>query len=71
MTILWEFEEKHPKQFAQQGLEKSTSAATAVKRVGVPSLDTLFLNLLGSVKASCAAKNWPFEKSNLDKSDPR
>jgi hypothetical protein len=70
MTILWEFEEKHPKQFAQQGLEKSTSEATAVKRVGL-SLDSLFLNLLGSVKASGAAKIGHLKNLILDKSDPR
>jgi hypothetical protein len=34
MTILWEFEEKHSKHFAQEGLEKRTSAAEAVKRAG-------------------------------------
>src|ERR1700759_2462347 len=33
-------------------LEKRTSGAKAVKRAGYPSLDSLFPNLLGSVKAS-------------------
>jgi hypothetical protein len=72
MASLWEFEEKHPKQFAlwvSKSVPQRLKPSSAQACTDVPFVGQSLPQPLRVSEGFRGRQNWPTEESNLDKSE--